>query len=384
MSGRVRVGIVGTGFAASSHLDALARVPSVEVAGIAGSGPERAQEAAERFGVPRSFPSWTAMLEDDAIDAVHNCTPNHVHSEVSSAALSAGKHLLSEKPLAMDSEESARLVKEADAAGVTAGVCFNYRHFPLVRQLREELASDEHGAVHLVHGGYLQDWLLEPTDWNWRLEPEKGGTSRAISDIGSHWLDLVQHVTRDRVDAVLADLGTVHRERLRPRGEVETFTREGSAERERVAVATEDLGSVLLRFAGGARGSMVISQVSAGRKNRLFVEVDAARSAFAWDQEEPNRLWVGRRDGPNRDVPRDPGVLAPAAAALAHFPGGHQEGWPDALRNLFEEFYGTVRGEVKEPTFATFPDAHRMIRIVEAIVESHRTERWVRVKEETP
>lgn len=376
------VGVVGTGFAAAAHLDALARVPGVEVRGVAASTRERGVAAAARLGVAKAYRDWQELVSDPRVDVVHDCTPNHLHLEVNSAALAAGKHLLSEKPLAMDSREATELVVAAGRASVVTGVCFNYRHFPLVRQLRDELASGAHGSFHLVHGSYLQDWLLEETDWSWRLETEKGGGSRAVADIGSHWIDLVQHVTAQAIVEVCADVATLHATRLRPARDIETFAHEQAAERIPVEVDTEDLATVLLRFANGARGALTVSQVSAGRKNHLFVEVDAARSAFAWDQEQPNTLWIGRRDGPNRELPRDPGLLTPAAAGLARYPGGHQEGWPDALRNLFEEFYAVVRGDPSRAAFASFEEARRVLAVVEAIIGSSRSGGWVRVEEE--
>ncbi|MFL5796835.1 MAG: Gfo/Idh/MocA family protein [Actinomycetota bacterium] len=383
-SGRpIRVGIVGTGFAASSHLDALARLPGVAVAGVAGSSPDRARAAAERLGIGGlAYPDLEALLGDPEVDAVHNCTPNHLHAQVTLQALAAGKHVLSEKPLAIDSEESARLVAAASGASLVTGVCCTYRHFPLIQQVRATLAGGEPGSVHLVHGSYLQDWLLHPDDWNWRLESAKAGPTRAVGDIGSHWVDTVEHVTGDRVVEVMADLGRLYEERLRPVEEVATFAR-GDAEGTRYPVDTEDFGSVLVRLASGARGAFSVSQVSPGRKNRLWFEVDTARAAFVWDQEEPNRLWIGRRDGPNRELVRDPSLLGPSAAPLAHYPGGHQEGWPDALRNLFADFYAAVagrgRGELYQPTFASFEDGHHVVQVVEAVAESHRTRSWIPV-----
>ena len=381
---KVRVGVIGTGFAASSHLDALVRVPGVEVAGISGSTPDRGRQAAARLGVDRSYPDWRALLDDDSIDAVHDCTPNHLHAQINAAALEAGKHVLSEKPLAMNGAESEQLVKLAASARGLSGVCFNYRHFPLVRHLRDTLAAGEAGPVHMVHGAYLQDWLLEPTDWNWRLESEKAGASRALADIGSHWLDLAQHATGDRVTEVFAELGTLHAERFRPAGEVETFARDPRQERRAVPIQSEDMGSLLLRFAGGTRGALTVSQVSAGWKNRLVLEVDAARASFVWDQEDPNWLRIGRRDEANAELPRDPSLLSPGASALAHFPGGHQEGWPDGLKNLFIEYYDAVRARAEggspEPSFASFADAHRIIRVVEAALASHRSGQWTKVE----
>ncbi len=383
----VGVGIVGTGFAASSHLDALARIPGVRVAGLVGSSPERARAAAHRLGMERVHGDLDALLNDPQVAVVHNCTPNDLHADVTLAALAVGKHVLSEKPLAFDSHQSALVVAAAAEAGVVTGVCFNYRHFPLVQEVRSRIAGGQAGPVHFVLGSYLQDWLLHRDDWNWRLDPSKAGATRAMGDIGSHWVDTVQHVTGDRIVEVMADLGRLHEERTRPAGEVETFARsDGGGEAYRVA--TEDLGSAIVRFASGVRGAFSVSQVSPGRKNRLWFQVDTAGASFAWDQEEPNRLWIGRRDRSNDELVRDPSLLDPAAAPLAHYPGGHQEGWPDALRNLFADFYAAVRAQGRvepyEPTFASFDEAHHVMQVIDAIAESSRTRSWVPVGRAAP
>ena len=382
-----RVGVIGTGFAASSHVEALRRVPGVEIVALAGRTLERARGAAERFGVARASDARD-LLADDSIDAVHNCTPNHLHGELNAAALEAGKHLLSEKPLGLNSEETGALARLAADAATVTGVCFNYRHYPLVRATKALLEGGEHGAAFLVHGSYLQDWLLHETDWNWRLEPERAGASRAVADIGSHWIDNVQYVTGDRVTRVAARLGRLHEHRQRPVGAVETFARADGATGQRVAIETEDYACVLFEFASGARGSLTISQVSAGRKNRLWWEIDTPSASFCWDQEEPNRLWVGSRDGPNRELVRDPSLLPPEAAALAHLPGGHQEGWPDGLKNLLLDFYAAVRaaegGRRHAASFASFADAHQVTRVVEAVVASDRSGNWSEVDEEVP
>jgi predicted dehydrogenase len=386
MTARVRIAaLVGTGFAASAHLDALRRLPGVEVAGILGSRPERTAEAAARLGIDRAFGSLDELVADPAVDVVHDCTPNHMRAHVTTAALAGMKHVVAEKPLGLDASESAVLAGRARSAGVVAAVCFNYRHFPLVQELRSLIATGADGPIHLVHGAYLQDWLLRDDDWNWRLESAKAGGARATGDIGSHWIDLVQHVTGDRIVAVCAQLGRLHEERWRPIGDVRTFER-GGGDRERVAVDTEDMASILLRFAGGAQGTCTLSQVSAGRKNRLFVEIDAAEASFAWDQEEPNSLWIGRRDGANRQILRDPALLSPEAAPLAHLPAGHQEGWADGVRNLMADVYAAVdahgRGEPHPSTFATFDQASGVARVVEAILESDRSLAWVDVATE--
>lgn len=384
----MRAGIVGTGFAASSHADALARVPGADLLAVAGTSGEKARAAAGRFGAERAYAGYRALLADPDVDVVHDCTTNDMHAEINAAALAGGKHVLSEKPLATDSTQTAALARQAATARGISGVCFNYRHYPLVAQARAMIAAREIGAVHLIHGGYLQDWLLFPDDWNWRLDSRRAGASRAVADIGSHWLDLVQHVTGDEIVAVMADLSTVHPERRRPEGGIGTFEQAASRDAggradQSVRVDTEDAASLLLRFASGARGAVTVSQVSAGSKNRLFFEVDAADASLAWDQEEPNQLRIGRRDGQNANLVRDPSLLRPEAAALAHYPGGHQEGWPDALRNLVEDFYRAAaardRSQPCQGSFGTFQSAHQIAVIVDAVLESNRSERWAQV-----
>lgn len=377
--------IVGAGFAGTSHLDALRRLPNVRVAGVLASGPDRTAEAAARLGVSRAFNSLDELLADADVDVVHNCTPNYLHASIALAVLDAGKHLVSEKPLGIDAAEAVVLADRALRSNVVTAVCFNYRHFPLIQELRSLLASGADGVVHLIHGGYLQDWLLLEDDWNWRLDSEKAGAARAVGDIGSHWIDLVQHVTGTRVSAVCAQLGRLHDERLRPTSEARTFEK-GVGGSERVTVDTEDMATVMLRFSDGAIGTCTISQVSAGRRNHLTLEVAAAESSFAWDQEEPNTLWIGRRDGANRQVLRDPSLLSAAAAPLVHFPAGHQEGWPDSFRNLMIDVYEAVgahdRGEGYTPTYATFDEARRVALVVEAILKSDRIGGWVEIPAE--
>jgi predicted dehydrogenase len=372
--------VVGTGFSGSAHVDALSRLRKVEVIGVLGSSPDRSTEAAERLRVPRAYATLDEVVSDAEVDAVHNCTPNVVHAEVTVAALQAGKHVLSEKPLAMDAKQARALASHAERADVVTGVCFNYRHFPLVQQMRATIGNAEFGPIHLIRGAYLQDWLLFRDDWNWRLESARAGATRAVGDIGSHWLDLAQHVTGLRVVGVMADLGRLYDERMRPAAQAETFRR-GDGRVEPTAVDTEDFGSVLLRFEGGGHGILTVSQVTAGAKNRLTIGVDMSTASMEWNQEEPNSLRIGRRDAANLELPRDPTLLAPTAAGLARLPAGHHEGWADALRNLFADFYAAVaaRGEGRpyETSFATFDESHRVARLVEAITDSHRDGRWV-------
>jgi len=369
-----RAGVVGTGFIAAVHVETLRRL-GVEVVGVAGSSPGRAAEA----GLGHVFGSFEELL--DAVDVVHLTTPNHLHYPQAKEALARGKHVVCEKPLALTSEESGRLLALAEAAGVVHCTNFMARFYALAQQARAHVHAGKLGEVWNVHGAYLQDWLLRPTDWNWRLEPELGGGMRAVGDIGSHWLDLVQFVVGQRIVELFAELRTVLPVRVRPRGAVPTFGR-GEAEGEEVAIETEDLAHVLLHFERGATGAVVISQVSAGRKNSLRFEVDGADGALAWDSERPEELWVGHRDAPNEVLLRDPSLLDPGAQDATALPGGHAEGFAETFRELYKRVYRAVESGAPppEPDYPTFADGHWENVLGEAIAHSAQERRWVEVK----
>jgi predicted dehydrogenase len=368
--------VVGTGFIAAVHVEALRRL-DVPVLGVAGSSPERAAEA----GLGAVYASLEELLADDRVDVVHLTTPNYLHHPQVKQALAAGKHVVCEKPLALTAAESRVLVELADAAGVVHCTNFMARFYPLAQQARALVQDGVLGEIWNVHGSYLQDWLLRPTDWNWRLEPERGGELRAVGDIGSHWLDLVQFVTGRRIAAVLADLHTVLPIRRRPTGPVQTFAR-AEAAGEDVAIATEDLAHILLRFDGGARGALVVSQVSAGRKNMLAFELDGADGALAWNSERPEELWLGRRDRPNEVLLRDPSLMEQAARETTTLPGGHAEGFAETFRELYRRVYRAVEngGPPAEPDYPTFVDGQWENVLGEAIALSSRESRWIELE----
>ncbi|NRF92835.1 Gfo/Idh/MocA family oxidoreductase [Paenibacillus frigoriresistens] len=373
----IKVGIAGTGFSAMAHVEALRRLPFVEVWGICASSAQKSKEFADKMNIPMAYDSIESLVQDPDIQAVHNCTPNVLHFEINQKVLQAGKHLLSEKPLALNSSQSAILDELAKQSNVVSGVCFNYRHYPMVSQIREMLQTGKQGRINLVYGGYFQDWLLYNTDYSWRLDPEKNGPSRAMADIGSHWCDTVQYMLNKKIVKVFADLKTVHPIRKKPKNSASTFTNCKDGEREDVPVVTEDYGSVLVHFEDGIQGVFTVSQVAAGRKNRLHFEVATDTSSLAWDQEQPNKLWIGKRGQANEELSKDPDLLMPESALLAHYPGGHQEGWPDGLKNLFHDFYMKISNPNYNSTFATLSDGHRIMRLVEAILRSHQNKKWV-------
>ncbi len=372
----IRAGVVGTGFIGVVHVDALRRL-GVDVVGVVGSSPERA--AAKQ--VAPVVESYEALLADDRVDVVHLTTPNHLHYPQVKQALAAGKHVVCEKPLALTAVETAELVELARRSGLVHCTNFNIRFYPVVQEARERVRAGEIGDVWNVHGAYLQDWLATPTDWNWRLEADKGGRLRAVGDIGSHWLDLAQFVTGQKVVELLADMATAIPVRRRPVGEVETFADASDVERVDAPMSTEDIAHVLLRFDGGARGSFVISQVSFGRKNATRFEVDGSAGALAWDGERNEELWIGHRDGPNEILQRNAALMHPVAAGRTHLPVAHAEGFADTFRELYRAVYADIArgGPSDEPDYPTFVDGHVENVLCDAIARSHAERAWVQV-----
>jgi predicted dehydrogenase len=380
------MGIVGAGFVGPHHVDAVRRLGYVDVVAIAGSSDASARKKADALGIERSYGSYEALLDDPAVQVVHNATPNYLHYPVNAAAIAKGKHVVSDKPLAMTAKEARTLLDQATRAGVVHAVTFNYRGNPLVQQARHAIARGDIGRPHFLVGHYLQDWLLEETDYSWRLEPEKGGASSALGDIGSHWCDLAQHVSGLRITHVLGDITTVIQQRKRPRGSREAFQTGGdTADYDLVDIKVEDLASVLLRFDNGAKGSFSVGQVCAGHKNDLQLEICGTASSVKWRQEQQNELWMGHRGTANELLQKDPFLLDPAVRHYAHLPGGHQEAWADAFCNLMRDIYGFIAdgrkpGQAHPPAFATFEDGYRANCVVEAILDSaKRGSAWTEV-----
>lgn len=377
--------VVGTGFIGPVHVEGLRRA-GVRVAGVVGSTPDKSNAAAARLGLPRGYDSFHELLRDESVAVVHLTTPNRFHFEQAAAALRAGKHVMCEKPLAMTSAESAELVRIARDSGRAAGVAYNIRFYPLCHEAAARVTNGAIGDLLHVVGSYVQDWLLLDTDFNWRVLADDGGELRAVADIGTHWLDLVQFITGQAIVEVCADLRTVHATRRRPSGGVETFSGPGRAPTatEPVAITTDDCGAVMLRFANGANGCLWVSQTTAGRKNCLRFEIAGAKQSLAWNSETPNELWTGHRDRANETLLRDPSLMHESAREIANYPGGHNEGFPDTFKQLFRTFYAHIAaGEFARssatPKFPTFEDGHREILLCEAVLRSHRERRWVAV-----
>ncbi len=378
----LNVGIVGTGFIGPAHLEALRR-NNVRVLGLAEATAELASEKAAELGITKAYPSYEKMLADPNIHVIHLATPNYLHYPHAKAALEAGKHVVCEKPLAMNSQESADLVKIARKTELVNVINFNIRFYPMAQQARQIIQNGDLGDIFILQGSYLQDWLLLPTDWNWRLEPELGGTLRAIGDIGSHWLDLMTFITGLKVKKVYADFKTFHPIRKKPLKPLETFTGKllPPEDYEDKPIHTEDYASVLLHYENGARGVLTVSQISSGRKNRIFFEINGSLSSLVWNGERPNELWIGHRLEPNQVLMKDPSLLSPEARTTASYPGGHNEGFPDTFKQLYNKVYNYILvGDYSaQPDFPTFADGHYEQVLCEAIERSAKEGEWVDV-----
>lgn len=372
--------VIGTGFIGTVHVEQLRRI-GVAVRGVLGSTPERGAARADALSVAHAYGSLDEVLADPAVHVVHVTSPNHLHVPQARAILAAGKHVVCEKPLAMTARESAVLVAEARASGLVNAVNFNLRFYPLHQHMREAIAGGALGEVRVVSGHYFQDWLLLDTDWNWRLDPSQGGALRAVGDIGSHWLDLMAFVTGQPIVSVMADLATFVTARQQPTGPVETFSTDRSGSTVTRPMGTEDVATLLLRFANGARGSVAVSQISAGRKNSLQWEIDGSDGAAWWDSETPDHLWLGHRDRPNELLLRNPALMGDAGKAAAALPGGHVEGFGDTFGALFRAIYRDVAAGRPSPEapYADFAAGHDEMLVNDAIARSAAEARWVDV-----
>ncbi|MEM7659157.1 MAG: Gfo/Idh/MocA family oxidoreductase [Bacteroidota bacterium] len=379
----ITVAVVGIGFIGPVHIEALRRL-GVNVKGVLGHNAEESEQGRKMLGLSHAYANLEELLGDEEVQAVHLAVPNRYHYEMAKACLHAGKHVMCEKPLAMTAEESQELVALAASTGLSAGVCYNIRFYPMNLEARQQVAQGKTGELYSVVGSYVQDWLLYDTDYNWRVLADQGGALRAVADIGTHWMDLITSVTGLEVEAVFADLQTVHPIRKRPMGEVQTFSgKAGDAPKayEELNIDTEDAGYILFRFKGGARGQLHVSQITAGRKNCLRYEIAGSNQSMAWNSEQPNELWLGQRPEASRVLPKDPSLLDEQVAPYANYPGGHNEGFPDTFKQCFRAFYNAILNETpsSEALYPTFAQGHKEVVICEAILQSHKEERWIKL-----
>ena len=373
--------VIGTGFIGTVHVQMLRRL-GVQVRGVLGSSPERGKSRAEEIGVCHAYESLADLLADDEVDVVHVTSPNHAHFDQVMDALDAGKHVVCEKPLAMTSAQSADMADKARASGKVAAVCYNIRFYPLNQQARGMVEAGEIGDVRFITGRYHQDWLLYPTDWNWRLQSELGGKLRSVGDIGTHWVDLTSFISGLRAKSVMAELVTFLPERQRPAGPVETFSSAAGAA-ETVAVDTDDASMILIRYENGARGVLSTCQVSPGCKNSLQWDIAGTKASAAWDGERPDHLHIGQRDRPNQILMRDFTLMNERGVAATFLPPGHVEGFADSFLAFFRAVYADIAkgGRQDGSTWASFDDGHYEMRFCDAVLKSANEGRWVDLSE---
>jgi predicted dehydrogenase len=378
---KLKTAIIGTGFMGKVHAENVRRLGNVEIAAVAASSDEKARQFGQSIGVERTTGDYRTLLQDPEINAVHVLTPNALHHPMCKAALSAGKHVLCEKPFTMTSAEARELVDLAAKTGLTNCIQHNLRYYPVVQQIRRMIEAGDLGDILIVQGTYSQDWLLYETDWNWRIDSKANGALRAMGDIGSHWMDMIQHLTGLRISALCADLATFFKTRKRPKGSIETFA--GKTLRpedyQAAAIDTEDFGAVLLHLGERARGAFTVSQMSAGRKNMFTFDIYGTKAGVSWNQERPDELWIGQRNTPNGLSVKDPSLLYPKAAAYADLPGGHSEGYDDTHKQVFKHFYARVADASAPVDYPTFQDGLVGMQLLEKVLESSKRNGWVTV-----
>jgi predicted dehydrogenase len=373
---KLKVAIFGIGFMGRVHTEALRRLGNVEVVGVAGRTAATARKFADAMSIERATGNYQDLLADPELDAVHICTPNELHFPMAQAAMQAGKNVLCEKPLASTAAEANAMLALAKEKGIAHCTLYNVRAYPQAQNMRRMREAGELGDIQVVQGTYSQDWLLYDTDWNWRIE---SGPSRTFADIGTHWCDLAEHITGRRISSLCADLTTFLDTRKKPKGSVETFTGKTlqPSEYDEVAIKTEDFGAMIFAMGEKTKGSLTVSQVSVGRKNRLFIEIFGTKASVAWNTESPDELWIGHRNSPNQIVVKDPSLLTNGAASWADLPGGHSEGYDDTFKQIFRRFYNRVADKNAPVEYPTFEDGIRQMRVLDAVLESSRKRAWV-------
>ncbi len=377
---KIKAGVIGIGFIGIAHIEALRRLSNIEVVAIAEDSDD-AEEKARKLGVPKWYGNYKDLLADPDIDSVHICTPNYLHYEMSKDALLAGKHVICEKPLTTTVSESEELVELAEKKELVNAVNFNIRFYPLIHELNTAIKKGVFGDIFSVHGSYLQDWLFHPTDYNWRLEKDLSGDSRAVADIGSHWMDLTEFVTGLKITKVFADFATFHKVRKKPLKPVETYAGKilKPEDYSDIPIDTEDYATILFRFHNGGRGALTVSQVFAGRKNRLSFEIAGSKKSAAWNSENPNKVWYGNRDSANESLLRDPSLMEPESREIVAFPGGHNEGFPDTMKQNFSKIYSKIADPSLPEYYPAFKAGLRENILCEKIVESAKSEKWIAI-----
>lgn len=378
---KIRVGIIGMGYIGESHIEAIRRIGICQLCAIADTNYELAKKKADLYGIEKVYKSVDELLADKEIDVVHNCTPNFLHKEINEKIIRAGKHLFSEKPLTMNYEEAKQLLEiKKQFPGVEAAVNFNYRMNPMVQEMRARIKNGEAGDIRIITGSYEQDWLMYDTDYSWRLEPEVAGNSCCVADIGSHWMDIIQHVTGHKIVSVMADAVTVIPVRKKPAKQQETFKDDVSEDYIEVEIKNEEYAAVMFKTDKGATGVFHVTELAAGRGCNLNFEINGSKLSYGWNQEENDKMWIGRRGGDNSVVIRNPNLISQSAKPYTSLAMGHPEGWNDAFKGNFYAFYKYLAdGKQGEKIYSTLEDAAYIVKLTEKILESSKQKTWINV-----
>lgn len=377
--GKYRAGIVGVGFIGIAHIEALNRLGNVEVVAIADQ--INAAEKAVKLGVPSAYEDYKEMIEKEALDMLHICTPNFTHCEIALYAMDHDINIVCEKPMCCSVEEADKMIAKAKEKDLVNGVNYHNRWYPMTAQLKEMVKKGDFGEIHAVYGEFVQDWLLYNTDYNWRVEVSESGKTRAVSDIGTHWFDLVENITGLKVVEVCADFKILHETRKKPTSEPQTFVNsDREMEYEEVKVTTEDHANVMFRLSNGAVGNAVFSQITPGRKSDLTLNIAGLKQSATWCCDTCNEIWLGRRGEYSCVFEKDPGMLDESVRINAGYPGGHSEGFPDAFKNGFRAIYADIGILNENPQYATFETGRHEVILCDKILESAQKRQWVTVK----
>ena len=381
---KIRVGIIGMGYIGESHIEAIRRIGLCELCAIADTNYELAKEKAAIYGIEKVYASVDELLADSDIDAVHNCTPNFLHKQINEKIIRSGKHLFSEKPLTMNYAEAKELLElKKQYPQVEAAVNFNYRMNPMVQEIRARIKAGEAGDIRIITGDYNQDWLMYDTDYSWRLEPEVAGNSCCIADIGSHWMDIIQHVTGHKIVSVMGDAVTVIPVRKKPAKQQETFKDAVSEDYIEVQVKNEEYAAVMFKTDKGATGVFHVTEMAPGHGCDFSFEINGSSLSYGWNQEQNDRMWIGRRGGDNSVVIRNPNLLSDEAKAYSSLAMGHPEGWNDAFKGNIYAFYKYLAEEKKgDRVFSTLEDAAYVVKLTEKIIESSKLKKWINIEED--
>lgn len=375
------MGVIGAGFIGAVHVEMLRRLGNVEV--VAVSDLSNPLEKSEKLYIPKAYSDFREMIEAENLDSIHICTPNNQHFEQTMFALDHKIAVMCEKPLSVDLAQAQEITEKSTSTNTLCGINFMYRFFPLIRQMKETISLEKIGKIYSIHGSYLQDWLLYQSDYNWRLDPSISGKSRAFADIGSHLVDTIENVTGLKIMEVFADLAIFHPTRKKTNMlNSNTFesNRNDSDSFESIPIETEDYAAVLFRFDNGAHGSILISQTFAGRKNQVVLAVAGANGALHWNSDESNSLWMGKRHEANMEYVKDPSLLYSGAKSISSYPGGHNEGFADAITQNFKAFYRSLEhGGQPEGNLATCWDGLREMQISESVLKSAMIKQWVKI-----